>query len=238
MPLKKGPKVCEECPSKGDGIFCELEGLALQDVSKHKVINNFKKGQTLFIQGNHPYGLYCINTGNIKVTKVGPDGKESIVRICKGGDILGHRSLFTDDFYSATATALEDSSVCFIDKKFILKVIESQPTVALNIINKLSTDMGKAEGKVASYHQKNVRERIAELLLIMKEGHGTKLDNGEWRLDLKLTREEMATMVGTASETLIRFISEFKEEKLIRQEGKIIYITNEEELVDWANLNY
>ena len=228
---------CDSCPSREDGIFCDLDFKEIQDVSDHKVTNMYKKGQTLFVQGNHPYGLYCISKGNIKLTKVGPDGKESIVRIVSGGDILGHRSLFTDDNYTATATAMEDTEVCFIDKKFILQKIKDQPTVALSIINKLSRDMGIAEKKLTSLHQKNVRERLAELLVSLKTTHGVKEGN-RFKLDLKLTREEMATMIGTANETLIRFMTEFKDAGIIEQEGKVIYIIDEEELLNWANINY
>ena len=138
----------------------------------------------------------------------------------------------------ATATALEDTKVCFLDKKFIMNVINDQPTVSMNIIEKLSADMGAAENKLSSLHQKNVRERLAELLLLLKESHGEKLEDGRTKIVIKLTREEMATMIGTANETLIRFISEFKEAGLIEQEGKIIIIKNEEELIEWANLSY
>jgi CRP-like cAMP-binding protein len=228
---------CENCVSKKEGIFCELGIPELESISHHKTHNTFKKGQTLFVQGNHPFGLYCISKGNIKLTKTNADGKETIVRIAYGGDILGHRSLFTDDNYSATATAMEDTDVCFIDKKYILKIIENNPTVALNVINKLSRDMGFAESKLSSLHQKNVRERLAELLLSLKASHGVKI-NGKWKIDLKLTREEMATMIGTANETLIRFMTEFKEAGIIEQEGKTIFIKDEEELLNWANLNY
>jgi CRP-like cAMP-binding protein len=98
--------------------------------------------------------------------------------------------------------------------------------------------MGAAEERISSLHQKNVRERLAELLLILKESHGIKTDSGSWRLDLKLTREEMATMIGTANETLIRFMTEFKNEGLIAQDGKVIYILKEEELINWADLSY
>lgn len=228
---------CDHCPSREDGIFCDLDFKELEDISHHKVSNAYKKGQTLFVQGNHPYGIYCISKGNIKLTKVGPDGKESIVRIVTGGDVLGHRSLFTDDNYSATATAMEDCEVCFVDKKFILQKIKEQPTVALNIINKLSRDMGAAEKKLTSLHQKNVRERLAELLISLKASHGVK-EGDRYKIELKLTREEMATMIGTANETLIRFMTEFKEAGIIEQEGKVIYIKDEEELLNWANINY
>lgn len=235
--MKKKINSCDSCDARSEGIFCELNRSELLDISEHKIFNSFKKGQTLFIQGNHPFGIYCINKGNIKVTKTGTDGKETIVRIVHTGDILGHRSLFTDDDYMATATAMEDTEVCFIDKKFILKVIEENPSVALHVINKLSRDMGAAEKKLSSLHQKNVRERLAELLLSLKATHGI-IENNRWKIELKLTREEMATMIGTANETLIRFMTEFKEANIIEQEGKILYIKDEEELLNWANLDY
>lgn len=228
---------CDNCVSKSEGIFCDLGLDQTQEVSQQKVLNTYKKGQTLFLQGNHPFGIFCISKGNIKLTKIGVDGKETIVRIVHGGDILGHRSLFTDDNYTATATAMEDTEVCFIDKKFILKVIENNPTVALSIINKLSRDMGNAENKLSSLHQKNVRERLAELILSLKASHGVKVGD-RWRIDLKLTREEMATMIGTANETVIRFMTEFKEAGIIEQDGKVLYVVDEEELLNWANINY
>ncbi len=229
---------CHNCPALNQSVFCSLNDDVLHEVSEHKVSNTYKKGQTLFVQGNHPFGLYCITSGNIKVTKVGADGKESIVRLASKGDVLGHRSLFTKQHYMATATALEDSNVCFIDKKFIMKLVKKEPTVAMEVIEKLSTDMGAAESKLSSLHQKNVRERLAELLLLLKESHGVKEEDGLYRINLKLTREEMATMIGTANETLIRFISEFKNAGLIKQVAKTIYITNEEELTNWAHLAY
>ncbi len=238
MILKKNETSCEHCPSLSKGVFCSLANNELKEVSDHKVTNVYKKGQTLFVQGNHPFGLYCISTGNIKVTKIGTDGKESIVRIATAGDVLGHRSLFTNQYYSATATALEDTKVCFLDKKFIMKVIQEKPSVSMNVIEKLSTDMGAAENKLSSLHQKNVRERLAELLLLLKESHGVTGDDGRTLINLKLTREEMATMIGTANETLIRFISEFKEAGLIEQEGKKIFILNEKDLIEWANVAY
>lgn len=228
---------CEHCQTKDKGIFCSLEKGDLDEVSKHKVTNTYKKGQTLFFQGNPPFGLYCVSQGKIKVTKTGNDGKESIVRLATGGDILGHRSLFSSESYTATATAIEDSVVCFIDKKFIYKAIQEQPSIAINIINKLSREMGAAETRSASMFQKNVRERLAELLLSFKASYGVKEGN-RTKIDIKLTREEMASIIGTANETIIRFFSEFKDEGILEQEGKTIYIKDEEKLIEFANLNY
>lgn len=226
---------CENCASRGKGIFCELENLALSQVSDTKIMNTYKKGHVIFHQGNPPFGLYCVNSGKIKITKIGNDGTETIIRVAGPGDVLGHRSLFSNENYTATATALEDTAICFIDKKFIHKTMQEEPSIALNIIQKLSKEMGSAETMNASMFQKNVRERLAELLLTLSKSYGIKEKN-RIKLDIKLSREEMASMIGTATETVIRFITEFKEEQIIEQEGKTIYIVNEEKLIDFANL--
>lgn len=227
---------CENCPSREKGVFCDLEKMALNDVSVHKITNIYKKGQVIFYQGNPPFGLYCISQGKIKLTKTDSDGKESIVRLAHDGDVLGHRSLFSDEKFSSTATAIEDTTVCFIEKKYIFEAIHNQPSIALNIIQQFSREMGSSEQKNASMFQKNVRERLAELFLILKRNYGVKEQN-RTRIDIKLTREEIASMIGTASETVIRFISEFKEEGLLAQEGKTIYIIDEEKLLEFANIN-
>lgn len=228
---------CEECPTRGKGIFCELEKFALAEVSDNKVMNTYKKGHTLFFQGNPSFGLYCVNSGKIKISKMGNDGKESIVRIASAGDVLGHRSLFSNENYGATATAIEDATICFIDKKYIYKSLKENPSIGIQLIQKLSVEMGAAETKAASMFQKNVRERLAELFLTLKESFGVKEGN-RTKLDIKLTREEMASMIGTANETIIRFVTEFKDEGIIEQEGKTIFIINEGKLLEFANLNY
>lgn len=228
---------CENCASRGQGIFCDLDKTSLKDVSDNKVMNIYKKGHTIFHQGNPPFGLYCVNSGKIKISKIGNDGKESIIRIAHEGDVLGHRSLFSDENYNATATILEDAAICFIDKKFIYKAVQNHPSIALQLIQKLSKEMGAAESMTASMSQKNVRERLAELFLMLQQTYGVK-ENGRIRLNIKLTRDEMASMIGTASETVIRFISEFKDEGIIDQEGKTIFIKNEEKLLEFANVQF
>lgn len=228
---------CDKCVSKNKGIFCELEELALADVSQNKVMNTYKKGHDIFLQGNPSFGLYCINSGKIKITKTGLDGKESIVRIASAGDVLGHRSLFSNENYSATATTIEETTLCFIDKKYIHNALKKEPSIALNLIQQLSREMGSAENRSASLSQKSVKERLCELLLTLKSSYGIVEDN-RTRLDIKLTREEMASMIGTSVETVIRFMTELKDEGMIVQEGKVIFIISEDALLEAANLNF
>jgi CRP-like cAMP-binding protein len=227
---------CENCENKNKSIFCDLNQGELAEVSVHKITNVYKKGQTLFHEGNPAFGLFCINSGKIKLTKSSPDGKDSIVRLIGPGDVLGHRSLFDEGNAQGTATALEESTICFLDKKYITKIIKEKPHLASQVITHLSKEMGAAEDKIASYFQKNVRERLAEFLFEMKEKFGT-IESGRTRLEIKLTREEMASIVGVATETLIRFMSEFKQEGAIEQEGKVIFILDENKLKELGNID-
>ncbi len=229
------PIDCSHCNSKELGIFCNLNDPELTELSNHKVENTYKKGQTLFMEGNPTYGIFCVSKGNIKISKTGENGQEAIVRIATAGDVVGHRSLFTEEYYSATATALEDSEICFIDKKYILNLIEKNPFVAVNLIQKLSKDLGQSENKIASFSSKNVREKFAEFLIVMGRTHGV-LENGKKKINLKLTREEMASIVGTATETLIRVLSDFKKEGLVELEGKYIILENEKEILKEARI--
>ncbi len=229
-------KHCESCPSRHSGVFCDLNKDALNDVSKHKVLNHYKKGQTIFFQGNPPMGLYCVSKGKIKITRTGNDGKEAILRIAGPGDVLGHRSLFSKEKYEATATVLEDSSICFIEKNFIYNALEKNPSIAMAMIEKLSRDMGVAERKSAAMFQKNARERLADLFIEFAEDYGVKVE-GKIKLDIRLSRDEIASIIGSAHETVIRLISEFKEEGILELDGKTILVQDMKKLREFANYN-
>ncbi len=228
---------CEKCTNKEKSIFCSIADKTLADISHNKIMNTYKKGHTIFYQGNPPFGIYCINNGKIKISKYGSDGKESIIRIAGPGDVLGHRSLFSNEYYTATATVIEDASVCFLDKNLIFKILKTEPSLALNMIQKLSKEMGAAESRSAAMFQKTVAERLAEFFLTLMKTYGVE-EKGRCRLDIKLTREEIASLIGTANETVIRFISEFKEKGMIEQEGKTLYILDKQQLLELANLSY
>jgi CRP-like cAMP-binding protein len=226
---------CNDCNSKDKSIFCQLTTTDLSELSQHKTMNKYKKGQNLFLEGNPPFGLFCINKGKIKLTKTSEDGKETIIKIAQPGEVLGHRSLFALESYRATATAMEECEVCFVDKSYLDKVINKNPSVALEIITHITRDMGAMEEKMVGFHQLNVREKFAHFLLDMKKHFGESTNEGIF-LNVKLTREEMASMIGTATETLIRTVTEFKEEMAIKLDGKKIFIINEEKLKELGNI--
>lgn len=194
-------------------------------LNSQKNANLYKKGQNLFLEGNPPFGLFCVHSGKVKLTKVSSDGKETIVRLASSGDVLGHRSLFSDSPYSATATVVEDGMICFVSKQTVSDLIKTDPPLAIQIINRLSVQMGQAEERLASMARKSIRERFAETLLLFKESYGVQ-EGERVRLDISLSRDELASIVGAASENIIRLITEFKDDGYIEQEKKTLYLLN------------
>jgi len=191
-----------------------------------KISTVYKKGQTIFYEGMMPTGIYCLNSGKIKIAKQGADGKEQIVRFVLEGGLLGIRALMGGRKYSASATTIEESVVCYIEQKTFFKLSTKYPHISQCVMSLICALLEEAEAKMTSMAQKPVRERLAEGLLVLDElfngaGGCKSADNDH---SISLTREDLANIIGTATETVIRLLSDFKEAELIEIEGRKILI--------------
>ena len=225
---------CDTCQARIGSVFCNLSEDELIHVSSKKHCNFYQKGQQIFTEGNSPSGLHCVNKGKVKISQSGFEGKEQIIRLAKEGDILGYRSLISGEAYSASAIAIEDSKVCIIPKNLFFELIYANPEIAQNVMKLLATDLKDAQNKITNLAQKPVIERLAEAILMLKEYYGFIKDENS--LNITITREEIANIVGTATETAIRILSELKREGIIALEGKKIKILNIDALIKLANL--
>ncbi|HNM16007.1 MAG TPA: Crp/Fnr family transcriptional regulator, partial [bacterium] len=194
----------------------------------------YKKGQVLFYEGNKPTGLFCVNKGKIKTYRINADGKEQIIRLAKEGDVLGYSSLISGDLYSSSAAVIEDAIICYIPRNVFLNLLDSNTTFSMKMIRLLSHDLKSSEDRVVNLAQNTVRERLAETLLMLEEFGGTENDGKTLRTSL--SREEIANIVGTATETTIRLLSEFRSDGLIELEGKRIKIVDRGLLLKAANV--
>jgi CRP/FNR family transcriptional regulator len=229
--LSKIP-TCSDCSCKN--IFGCLPDDEILKLSANKDNNFFKKGQVIFYEGNHPHGMYCIYNGKVKISKLGDEGKEQIVRFAGEGELLGYRSALSHESYKATATAMEDCYICHIPKEKFSEVLNSNSNFSLEIIKLLSDDLKKSEQNLLNISQKPVRERIAETLLILKDRFGYEKDGKT--LTIVLTRREIGDIAGTTTETTIRTLSEFVKEGSIKLSGKKILILNSDKLILAANI--
>jgi CRP/FNR family transcriptional regulator len=225
---------CHNCTKRFTSVFCKAENDSLETINNSKVCTPYKKGHYIFHEGMRPQGVYCVNYGKIKLSKLGDDGKEQILRLVKPGDLLGYRTLLGEGNYSASAIVMEESGVCFIPKELFMGIIQRDGVLSLEMMRLLSQDLKHAEQSITHLAQKPVRERLAEALLFMKETYGYMADGKT--IDLRITREEIANLVGTATETAIRLLSELKNEKVIVLEGKKIQIADLDRLIKIANI--
>jgi len=226
---------CERCQHIVSSPFKSLTVKELKCVDHQKVCQPFKKGQILFHEGDKPIGVYCIKQGKIKIYKNGAGGREQVVRLAAPGDLVGYRSFLGGDIYNCTAATLEDSVVCFVERQSFQSVLEENCEFAHNLLGLLTQELREAENMIRDMAQKSVRERLAIALILLKNKFG--MDAKEPRyLSAKLSREELASLVGTATETVIRLISEFKEAGILETQGKKIQILQPEILLGIANL--
>jgi CRP-like cAMP-binding protein len=161
------------------------------------------------------------------LSKLSENGKDQIVKLNFKGDIMGQRSIIGEESSNLTATALNDMEVCFIPKSEILEDLERNPNFSLDILKQMAHDLKDSDNTIVNMEQKSVKRRLADTLLYMHSNFGVDKD---FYLNVVLSREDYANIVGTATESAIRILSQFKNEGLISTSGKQIKINNIEEL--------
>jgi len=224
---------CDKCSSLTGAIFSYLSREEIDHINFKKEFRHFKRGDILYNEGSRISGFYCINNGIIKVYKTGPDGKEQIIRFAKPGDIIAYRSVLSNEPACTSAKVIEDCNVCFIPSEILISFVKSNPNFAYELLKLACHELGEANSFITDIAQKTVRERLAEILLVLVKDFG--LDNDNY-LKISLTREELANLIGTATESVIRLLSEFKTDKLVDLTGRRIRILNERGLEKISNL--
>lgn len=228
-------KDCKVCEARKGSIFCDLQANHLETLDKQKVVNVYKKGQKLFQEGDPAIGIYCIHSGKIKLTKSGQDGNEVIIKIYHHGDVLGYRSFLSKEPCAATAEALEDSEMGFIDGYLFEKFIKEDPNLAFKMLTRLSSELATAHNRIRDLSNTTVRQRLAELLLLLQKTYGIR-EKGEVYLDIKLTRADMAAMINSTPESVIRTLSDFQKEDVLRIDRKGIVLTNVDMLLEYCGV--
>jgi len=226
---------CSDCKSKNKSLFGVLCSHELSLISDAKSCTNYKKGQVLFHEGTRPLGVFCINTGKVKVYRVGADGKEQIMKVTKEGDVLGYKAMISEEHYPVTAETLEDCTICFVPKNDFLSLLTENPGFNKKLLQTVCQELGIMSEKLTNLAQKSVRERLAITLLMLKETYGMEGEENE-SVEINLTREDLANIVGTATETLIRLLHDFKEENLISTKGRKINVENSKGLIKAAGV--
>ena len=225
---------CDDgCLARSDSIFKHLSKEELDLVTFEKTVGQFKRGSVIYRESSRINGCYCIQKGIVKVFKTGIDGKEQIIRFAQAGDIIGFRSVLSSELACTTAEVLDDAYTCYIPSETLVHLVKNNGNFSMELMQITCKELGEANAYITDIAQKTVRERLAEILIHLKKDFG--LDDNKV-LQISLTREELANIVGTATESVIRLLSEFKQDQLIELNGRKIKILDEPGLIRIGNL--
>ena len=212
---------CEQCIVREFSSLKALTKDELIKLSDCKTSHIIKKGEVIFEEGENVNGIYCIKDGVCKLTKLSANGKDHIVKLVTKGELLGQRSMISDEPVNLSAVALEDMQVCFIPKSEVMGYFDKNNQFSMNVMKSICGDLKEADDNMVNLAQKTVKERLAETLLYLNDTFGKNEDNS---LKVQLSRDELASIIGTATESCIRLLSDFKKLGLIELTGKKIVL--------------
>lgn len=209
-----------------NAFFSETNEMAeLKEIAGESESKSFKKKEVIFSEGNHVNGLHYISKGKVKTYKTNDDGKEFITGIHKEGDFLGYVALLENMHYTESAEALDDTTIRVVPRTDFLNLLFSNQQVSRKFIKMLSNNIKEKEERLLALAYNSVRQRVAEALLQLQKKYQDKNAAG-----FSITREDLANMVGTATESLIRTLSDFKEEGVVEVKGGTILIKDQGKL--------
>ena len=223
---------CEQCIVRQFSSLKSLNKEELLRMADCKTSYTIKKGEYIFEEGEITKGVFCVKDGICKLSKLSANGKDQIVKLVKPGELLGQRSMISEEPANLSAVALEDMEVCFIPKSEIMGFFNKNNEFSMNVMKTICGDLKESDDHIVSMAQKSVKERLAETLLYLEDTFGK---NEDGTLYIQLSREELSGIIGTATESCIRLLSELNKMGLIELVGKKIAIINRNKLRKLAN---
>ncbi|TDP01317.1 CRP-like cAMP-binding protein [Flavobacterium sp. 245] len=214
---------CDQCIVRQLSSLKALNKEEVVKLANSKTSYTIKKGEAIFEEGEVTNGVFCIKDGVGKLSKLSANGKDQIVKLVKSGELLGQRSMISNEPANLSAKAIADMEVCFIPKSEIIHFFNNNNQFSLNLMQSICEDLKESENDKIALVQKTVKQRLAETLLQLHNEFG---ENPDKTLQVQLTREELAGIIGTATESCIRLLSDFNKLELIELVGKKIMLKN------------
>jgi len=214
-------------------IFDSLTDGEIESMNIEIETHVFPRGKLLYEEDHRINGCYFVEKGIVKIFKTGIDGKEQIIRFAKEGDLIGFRSVINAELACTTAKVIENAQLLYIQGVHLLDLLKQNSEFSMALMRMACKELGESNKYITDIAQKTVRERLAEVLLLLMDSFDLDKDN---YLNISLTREELANMVGTATESVIRLLSEFKADNLIELQGRRIKLINIPKLIKIGNV--
>lgn len=208
---------------KDNTLFSDLSDEQLERFKNVISALSYKKKDAIFWEGDNCNGFYVVKSGRIKILRTSKNGKEQIIKLSYPGEIIGMEAFYGGKRYINTAVAMDECEICFIEKKAFFKILEEHPGISKKIIIALSRELKTAYDKIGDMGLKTAKEKMANLLCTLAKDYGVSQD-GKIKLNLNLSRLDIAELLGITQETSIRLLKSFKEAGILDIKRKEIII--------------
>jgi len=219
---------------KTKSILSDLPAPEYELLMANKTEKLYKKGETIFWEGTFPSGIFYIIDGKAKKYKLDKDGREQIFYVANTGELLGYHAILSEDRYPDSAAVLEESKIAFIPKTDFLDTLRQSEILNRRLLKNLSHEFAVLANSLSMFAQKSVRQRLALQLIVLREKYKKNFSEG-MSVEINMSRDDLANLVGTARENVIRLLSEFKEETILETKGRKIIVHNVQKLIEIAD---
>ena len=219
---------------KSNSVLTNLPQDEFAELTANMTSQVYDKGQIVFREGAYATGIFFIKDGKAKKYKVDKEGKEQIIYVANTGEIMGYHALLAEERYPDSAAVLEDSEIAFIPKEDFFEVLGKSKVLPQRLLKTLSHEFFVLANSIALFAQRSVRERFAMQLVLMREKYKENFTQG-MAVEINMSREDLASLVGTARENILRILKDFKEDGILETKGRKIIITDVNKLLAAAN---
>ena len=219
---------------KSHSILADLPEEDLAMLTAHQSEQIYDKGEIIFREGSYPSGIFYIKNGKAKKYKVVKDGGEQIIYVANTGELIGYHAVLSDNRYPDSAAVLEESTITFIPREDFLTTLEKSAVLGKRLLKTLSHEFAVLANSLTLFTQHPVRERLALQLVVLREKYKVNFQPGE-PVVINMSRDDLASLVGTARENVVRMLTELKDEGILETKGRKIIVLDVRKLISIAN---
>jgi CRP-like cAMP-binding protein len=219
---------------KSESVLADLPINDFEILTAHKTEQVYKKGEIIFRESAYPSGIFFIIEGKVKKYKVDKESREQIIYVANTGELIGYHAILAEDRYPDSAAAIEESRIAFIPKEDFIATLQQSTILTNRLLKTLSHEFAVLANSLTLFAQKSVRERLALQLIVLREKYKINFQPGMF-VEINMGRDDLASLVGTARENVVRVLSEFKEEGILQTKGRKIIVQDVSKLIKIAN---
>lgn len=215
---------CFTCQFRDRSEWCDLSQDEVKLLNNAKRERTYLPGEVIYHEGDPSKGIYCIESGMTGMRKIDSEGNSVLLRLAYPGDTLGYRSFLSEQNHHNTVEVLKPSQICFIDHTTVRNLLASNPSLGLKFLKHAVSDVTDAEEKFMRSATLSVRARLAHILLVLRERYATISDDGSMKLELPISRQDLAAMIGTRPETVSRTIKQLEGDGVAHFSGRNVHV--------------